>query len=84
MIFGAHADRLQQGMRRSFGKAIGTAARIEPNQTLITVRVKASALELAKESLKRGSAKLPTPCRIIIEKIQSPNVEDKPEMETLE
>ena len=84
MIFGAHADRLQQGMRRSFGKAIGTAARIEPNQTLITVRVKASALELAKESLKRGSAKLPTPCRIIVEKIQSPNVKDKPEMEPLE
>jgi large subunit ribosomal protein L10e len=84
MIFGAHADRLQQGMRRSFGKAIGTAARIEPNQTLITVRVKASALELAKEALKRGSAKLPTPCRIIVEKIQSPNVEDKPEMDPLE
>jgi ribosomal protein L16/L10AE len=48
------------------------------------VRVKASALELAKEALKRGSAKLPTPCRIIVEKIQSPNVKDKPEMEPLE
>ena len=84
MIFGAHADRLQQGMRRSFGKAIGTAARIEPDQTLITVRVKASALELAKESLKRGSAKLPTPCRIIVEKIQSPDAASKPEMVTLE
>jgi len=84
MIFGAHADRLQQGMRRSFGKAIGTAARIEPNQTLITVRVKASALELAKESLKRVSAKLPTPCRIIVEKIQSPDAASKPEMVTLE
>src|SRR4030043_2095036 len=58
MIFGAHADRLQQGMRRSFGKAIGTAARIEPGQTIITVRVKAAALETAKESLKRGTAKL--------------------------
>jgi large subunit ribosomal protein L10e len=84
MIFGAHADRLQQGMRRSFGKAIGTAARIEPDQTLITVRVKASALELAKESLKRGSAKLPIPCRVIVEKIQSPDVASKPEMEPLE
>jgi large subunit ribosomal protein L10e len=84
MIFGAHADRLQQGMRRSFGKAIGTAARIEPDQTLITVRVKASALELAKESLKRGSAKLPIPCRVVVEKIQSPEVPSKTEMETLE
>jgi large subunit ribosomal protein L10e len=66
MIFGAHADRLQQGMRRSFGKAIGTAARVEPNQTLITVRVKANAAETAKESLKRGSAKLPIPCRVVV------------------
>jgi ribosomal protein L16/L10AE len=48
------------------------------------VRVKASALELAKESLKRGSAKLPIPCRIIVEKIQSPEAESKPEMESLD
>jgi large subunit ribosomal protein L10e len=82
MIFGAHADRLQQGMRRSFGKAIGTAARVEPGQTLITIRVKASAVETAKESLKRGSAKLPIPCQILVERIQSPDVTEKSEMGT--
>ena len=81
MIFGAHADRLQQGMRRSFGKAIGTAARVEPDQTLITVKVKANAVETAKESLKRGSAKLPIPCKITVEKIESPDEADKSEME---
>ena len=81
MIFGAHADRLQQGMRRSFGKAIGTAARIKPDQTLITVKVKATAVDTAKESLKRGSAKLPIPCKIVVEKIQqSPDVTDMAEM----
>ena len=82
MIFGAHADRLQQGMRRSFGTAIGTAARVDPNQTIIIVRVKANGVETAKESLKRGSAKLPIPCKIVITKIQSPNVTDKAEMES--
>ena len=82
MIFGAHADRLQQGMRRSFGKAIGTAARVEPDQPIITVRVRASALETAKESLKRGSAKLPIPCRIIVKKIQSPDMTKDVEMDT--
>jgi large subunit ribosomal protein L10e len=81
MIFGAHADRLQQGMRRSFGKAIGTAARIEPGQSLITIRVRANSVELAKTALKLGSAKLPIPCRIIVEKMQSPNVVNKAEME---
>lgn len=68
MIFGAHADRLQDGMRRAFGKPIGTAARVEPNQTIITVKVNADGVEVAKEALKRGSAKLPIPCRIVIEK----------------
>jgi large subunit ribosomal protein L10e len=81
MIFGAHADRLQQGMRRSFGKAIGTAARVKADQTLMTVKVKANAVETAKESLKRGSAKLPIPCKITVTKIQSPDLADKAEME---
>ena len=84
MIFGAHADRLQQGMRRSFGTAIGTAARIEPDQVIITVKVKANGVETAKESLKRGSAKLPIPCKIVVAKIESPDATDKAnkEMET--
>jgi ribosomal protein L16/L10AE len=45
------------------------------------VRVKANAVETAKESLKRGSAKLPIPCRVVVEKIQSPQATDKAEME---
>lgn len=71
MIFGAHADRLQDGMRRSFGKPIGTAARVKPNQTIITVNVNADGVEAAKEALRRGSTKLPIPCRIITEKVQT-------------
>jgi len=71
MIFGAHADRLQDGMRRSFGKPIGTAARVEPNQTIITINVNADGVEVAKEALRLGGAKLPIPCRVIVEKIQA-------------
>jgi len=82
MIFGAHADRLQQGMRRSFGTAIGTAAKVEVGQAIITVKVKASAAEIAKESLKRGSAKLPITCKIVVTKIESPDETDKAKMET--
>jgi large subunit ribosomal protein L10e len=88
MIFGAHADRLQQGMRRSFGTAIGTAAKVEVDQPLMTVKVKAGQEVIAKESLKRGSAKLPIPCKIVITKIKvSPTVAEavepeSPELET--
>jgi len=71
MIFGAHADRLSDGMRRSFGKPIGTAARVKPNQTIIAVNVNKNGVEVAKRALKLGSTKLPIPCRIIIEKIQT-------------
>jgi len=68
MIFGAHADRLQDGMRRAFGKPIGTAARVKTNQPIIVISVNEDALEVAKEALKLGEAKLPIPCRMIIEK----------------
>lgn len=71
MIFGAHADRLQDGMKRSFGKPIGTAARVKTNQTIMIVNVNEDGVQAAKEALKRGSAKLPIPCRIIIEKVQA-------------
>jgi len=71
MIFGAHADRLQQGMRASFGRPIGTAARIRAKQPLIVINVNEAGVEVAKEALKRGSAKLPIPCRIVVEKLQT-------------
>jgi large subunit ribosomal protein L10e len=71
MIFGAHADRLQQGMRGSFGRPIGTAARVKADQTIITVHVNAEGVETAKVALKRGSAKLCIPCRITVDKVQS-------------
>jgi len=69
MIFGAHADRLSDGMRGAFGKPIGTAARVEPNQPIVVVHVNEDGLEIAKEAFRRGQAKLPTTCRVMIEKM---------------
>lgn len=68
MIFGAHADRLQDGMRGAFGKPTGTAARVKINQPIIIVSVDEASKEIARQALKRGQAKLPMPCRITIEK----------------
>jgi len=69
MIFGAHADRLQDGMRKAFGKPIGSAARVKVGQPIIEVGVGENAIEVAKEALKRGQDKLPIPCRLLIEKV---------------
>ncbi len=68
MIFGAHADRLQDGMRKSFGKPIGIAARVKVGQPIIEIGVGENAIEVAKEALQRGQSKLPVPCRIVVEK----------------
>jgi large subunit ribosomal protein L10e len=70
MIFGAHADRLQDGMRNAFGKAVGLAARVKSNQPVIMVNVNEDGIEVATQALKRGGAKLPTPCRVVIEKLE--------------
>ncbi|MFP3984898.1 MAG: 50S ribosomal protein L16 [Candidatus Bathyarchaeia archaeon] len=68
MIFGAHADRLQDGMRGAFGKPIGTAARVKTNQPVIIIGVNEDSIEIAKQALELGQAKLPITCRILTEK----------------
>src|SRR5438876_1233154 len=40
MIATAGADRLQEGMRRAFGKPTGRAARIDVGQEILTISVK--------------------------------------------
>lgn len=69
MIFGAHADRLQDGMRASFGKAIGVAARVKNGQKLVTVDVTEAGVDTAKRALKLTAAKFPIACKIEIKKI---------------
>ncbi len=59
MIATAGADRLQEGMRRAFGKAIGLAARVTPGQVILELHDKADALEKAKDAMKTAASKLP-------------------------
>jgi len=59
MIAVAGADRLQEGMRRAFGKATGLAARVTEGQVILELRVKADALEKAKMAMQTASSKLP-------------------------
>lgn len=67
MMAMAGADRLQDGMRLSFGTPIGRAARVDKGQTVVLVRINAEHVEHAKEALRRAAAKLPLPCRILVE-----------------
>ncbi len=70
MIATAGADRLQEGMRRAFGKPIGRAARIKENQTIMDVYVNEKrGLEVARKALETSAKKLPTSCRIVFENL---------------
>jgi large subunit ribosomal protein L10e len=59
MIATAGADRLQEGMRKAFGKPIGLAARVEIGSVVLELSVKAENLEKAKQAMKAASTKLP-------------------------
>jgi len=62
MMAVAGADRIQDGMRRSFGKPIDRAARVKERQELVTVRTYARYYRVAIDALKRASDRFPTPC----------------------
>ena len=65
MATGAGADRMSQGMSRSFGKAIGLAAQVYKGQTVIELRLNKKDLKVGKLALNRARYKLPCVCRIL-------------------
>lgn len=67
---GAGADRVSQGMRQAFGKAIGTAARVKQGQEIMSVFINPTNFKLAKKSLVSAGYKLPSPISLIVEKGQ--------------
>jgi large subunit ribosomal protein L10e len=59
MIATAGADRLQEGMRKAFGKPIGVAARVYIGTTVLELHVKATDLQKGKDAMHAAKAKLP-------------------------
>lgn len=59
MIATAGADRLQEGMRGAFGKAVSLAARVNRDQCIMEVHIKKEHLEFAKKALHGAAVKLP-------------------------
>jgi len=70
MIATAGADRLQEGMRKAFGKPIGLAARVGIGDVVLEMSVKSENMEKAKEAMKAASAKLPMKTRTEIVQLQ--------------
>jgi len=60
---GAGADRVSQGMRASFGKVVGTAARVEIDQVIMIVKTNEKHIVFTKNALREAAACLPISCR---------------------
>lgn len=64
----AQADRFQEGMKRAYGKPVGTAARVKRGDVIMVAEVEEQNIDTAKTALKRASDKFPITCRIITNK----------------
>src|SRR5437660_2346131 len=69
MIATAGADRLQEGMRRAFGKPTGRAARVENGQSIMIIYISEDGVETARKALDTASTKFPMRSRITVEVI---------------
>ena len=54
-------------MRAAYGKIVSTAARIRPNQPIITIETTEPFVAHAKNALRKAGMKIPSPCRVQIE-----------------
>ncbi|MFW6448558.1 MAG: 50S ribosomal protein L16 [Halobacteriota archaeon] len=67
---GAGADRVSEGMRQSFGKVVGMAARVHAGDRLFTLWCDVEDADIARDALRRAYNKVGPPCRIDVERGQ--------------
>ena len=58
MLSGAGADRMQTGMKQSFGKVEGIAAQVKRGTTIFTAQVEENDVEYAKEMLMKTKSRI--------------------------
>ncbi len=62
---GAGADRMQTGMRNSFGKPIGRSCPAKKGKVIFSVDVPENGAVHAKNALRKASAKFPIACKVV-------------------
>jgi len=62
----AGADRLSQGMMKSFGRSTDRAAKVNAGQPFLAIHTMEAGLEKAKEALRRASKKLPVTSKVVV------------------
>jgi len=74
MLAFAGADRVQSGMRNSFGRSIGVCARVRAGQIIVDVGTYIRNLPLVRDRLRVANMKVPSSCQIVILKYKTPEL----------
>ncbi len=74
MLAFAGADRVQSGMRNSFGRATTVAARVKAGQVVLELALPMKFLDFAKKRLQIASAKLPCSCQTVLLKYKTAEI----------
>ena len=69
MISGAGADRMQTGMQKAFGRAVGIAAQLKKGQKVFSISVEESSIAAAKKALHLATQRMPGKFGIEIKKL---------------
>ncbi len=74
MLAFAGADRVQSGMRNSFGRSTGVCARVRAGQVIAEVGTDVKNLSLVRDRLRVASMKIPCTCQIVILQYKTPEL----------
>ena len=74
MLAFAGADRVQSGMRNSFGRSTGVCARVRAGQIIVDVGTYIRNLPLVRDRLRVAYMKVPSSCQIVILKYKTPEL----------
>ncbi len=74
MLAFAGADRVQSGMRHSFGRSTGVCARVRAGSIIADVGTNIKNLPLVRDRLRVASMKVPSPCQIVILQYKMPEL----------
>ncbi|KKK46222.1 hypothetical protein LCGC14_0934310 [marine sediment metagenome] len=74
MLAFAGADRVQSGMRNSFGRSTGVCARVRAGQIIADVGTQLKNLAIVRDRLRIASMKISSPCQIVILEYKTPEL----------
>ena len=74
MLAFAGADRVQSGMRNSFGRSTGVCARVRAGAIICEVGANLRNLSLIRDRLRIASMKVPCSCTIVVLRFKSPEL----------